>query len=275
MRIGLPAFDLSTNKGSDELQAIIKKQRPRLLWLSLPCGPYSPIQALFNEDNPEKLAKSLERKRKSRKLIRNGIRAACLQLDLGGEVGWEWPSNNGGWHLPDMRSLLDFMESKHGLFFARIHGCAYGLQNHKGNFLKKPWKVALSDQTLANGLQRLCPGDHHHDECLGGSDARDSGFYPKSMCERIFQLVMSLIQQTSRDAFPKIYPVIEEDILDEPEKPQSQLQPLSEAEAKEASKVLHKLHRRTGHPSNQALASVLKHRGAHPEVIQGPQASVP
>ena len=45
-------------------------------------------------------------------------------------------------------------------------------------------------------------------------------------------------------------------------------QPLTEAEIKEASKVLHKLHRRTGHPSNQALSSVLRHRGAHPEVIQ-------
>jgi hypothetical protein len=206
MRIGLPAFDLSTNKGSEELNGMIKKHRPRLLWISLPCGPYSPIQTLFNEDSPEKLAKSLDRKRKSRKLIRNGIRAACLQLDLGGEVGWEWPSNNGGWHIHDMRSFLDFMQ--------------------------------------------------------------DSGFYPKSMCERIYQLVMSLIQQTSQDAFPKIYPAFDDDIMDEPEKPSPDLQPLTEAEIKEASKVLHKLHRRTGHPSNQALSSVLRHRGAHPEVIQ-------
>ena len=84
IRIALPAFDLSTNKGSSELNFMIQKHRPRLLWFSLPCGPYSLIQSLFNQKSEDQLAKSLERKRKARKLIRNGIKAARLHLDLGG-----------------------------------------------------------------------------------------------------------------------------------------------------------------------------------------------
>ena len=165
--------------------------------------------------------------------------------------------NNGGWHLPEMRDFLDWMEGRFGLSLAQIHGCAYGLLNSKGAFLKKPWKIATSNKSLATGLNLQCPGDHADAECLGGQDARDSGFYPKKMCERIYKLMMSMVQETAKDAFPKIYPAFGEEILEDVEKPTSA----------EASKM-HKLHRRTGHPSNQALASVLKHRGARPEVIE-------
>ena len=82
------------------------------------------------------------------------------------------------------------------------------------------------------------------------------------MCERIYKLMMSMVQETAKDAFPKIYPALDEEILEDVDKPTSALQPLTEAEVKEASKTLRKLHRRTG---PYALASVLKHRGATPK----------
>jgi hypothetical protein len=59
LRIGLPAIDLSTKVGLQEVKGMIKKHRPKVLWISLPCGSYSPIQKLFNEDTPEKKEKSL------------------------------------------------------------------------------------------------------------------------------------------------------------------------------------------------------------------------
>jgi len=244
---------------------MIQRHRPRLLWISLPCGPYSPILSLFNENTEEQLAKSLDRKRKARKLIRNGIKAARLQVDLGGDVAWEWPGNNGGWHLPEMRAFLflDWMEAHFGLSVARIHGCAYGLLNSQGALVKTPWKIATSNPSLATGLS--LHGDHQHAECLGGQDARDSGFYPKKMCERIYRLVMSMIQETAKDAFPKIYPVFDEEILDDAGQPTSAVQPLTEAEAKEASKLCTTSPARR--PSFQP-GPVLKHRGAHPEVVQ-------
>ena len=45
-------------------------------------------------------------------------------------------------------------------------------------------------------------------------------------------------------------------------------EPLDEKEKKQALRVLEKLHRKTGHPSNAALANTLRHRGAHPEVLE-------
>ena len=64
IRIGLPAFDLSKRSGKEELMRMVDKHRPKLLWFSLPCGPYSPIQTVFNEDTPEKLRK-VKRERQS------------------------------------------------------------------------------------------------------------------------------------------------------------------------------------------------------------------
>lgn len=149
LRIGLPAIDLSTKVGLQEVKGMIKKHRPKVLWISLPCGPYSPIQKLFNEDTPEKKEKSLLRKRHARKWIRNGIEAARTQLHLGGDLGWEWPKNKDGWHVQEMRQFLQALKHLGVYHEANIHGCAHGLDTQKANYLKKPWQVVLTSQMMA------------------------------------------------------------------------------------------------------------------------------
>ena len=267
MRIGLPAFDLSTSRGIEELLYMINTYKPKVAWFSLPCGPYSPIQALFNEDTPEKLARSLMRKKKARKLIRNALRAVSAQLEQGGEIGWEWPNINGGWQLPELRALRDLLQQRQKLHTVRVDGCAYGLKNSRGVPLKKPWRILTSSQTMASLLECRCPGDHDHEECLGGKEARDSGFYPKKMCDVIFKATMSIVNNTTNGPFPQVYPVFEDTLAEDP-KMDKHLAPLTEKEKSAASKTLMKLHRRTGHPSNSALAGCLRHRGAHPEIIE-------
>ena len=39
LRIGLPAIDLKTRVCLQEVKGMVKKHRPRVLWISLPCGP--------------------------------------------------------------------------------------------------------------------------------------------------------------------------------------------------------------------------------------------
>lgn len=105
LRIGLPAFDLSANASKEELKRMITKWKPALAWFSLPCGPYSQIQELFNENTPEKLERSLTRKRKSKRMIHNGLDVALHQLEVGGDLAWEWPVGNRGWNLPRVRDF--------------------------------------------------------------------------------------------------------------------------------------------------------------------------
>ena len=45
-------------------------------------------------------------------------------------------------------------------------------------------------------------------------------------------------------------------------------EPLKEKVKQASLRLLEKLHRRTGHPSNYALGCMLAHQGAHPEVIE-------
>ncbi|CAK8996448.1 Retrovirus-related Pol polyprotein from transposon RE1 (Retro element 1) (AtRE1) [Includes: Protease RE1, partial [Durusdinium trenchii] len=267
IRVGLPAHDLSNSKDTEEIIAMIHDLRPKMMWISLPCGPYSPIQHIFNQATPEQEAALLLRKKRSRKLIRNALRLVKTQLEEGRHVCWEWPQNNGGWRLPELKVLYDLMSQFKETHHAHIHGCAFGVKNAVGMPLKKPWKVVCTSPSMAAALTRRCPGNHEHAECIGGQDARNSGFYPEAMCRTIFRTVQSMNHSLDGGAFAESFPIFD-DTLMEDEKELNLEKPLSDSERKMAMQTLAKLHRRTGHPSNHALSGCLKHRGAHHEVIE-------
>ncbi|CAK9113409.1 unnamed protein product, partial [Durusdinium trenchii] len=269
IRIGLPAIDFSHKKGLHEVLQMIDRWKPKVLWISLPCGPYSPIQELFNESTPESLAKSLERKKRAKKLIHHGIEAAEHQITRGGEVAWEWPVNNRGWTLPRVRAFFEKLAASGSDFGARVDGCAHGLKGPKGLPVKKPWRIRTTSSTLAGALHRLCPGHEQHEECLGGKTARDSGFYPQSMCNVIYKSVVEMMACGKNfNVFPSAYPIFDTKDLEDLEEKKKSVRLLSEDEKKQAGKLVDRLRKKTGHPSNAALAGVLRHRGAHPEIIQ-------
>ena len=89
IRIGLPVFDLSTNKGSSE--------------------------SLFNEKSEEQLGKSLERKRKTCMARQGWHQSSASPIGLRRRRCMGMAGNNGGWHLPEMRDFLDWMEGRFGL----------------------------------------------------------------------------------------------------------------------------------------------------------------
>eukprot|EP00959_Pyramimonas_sp_CCMP1952_P069141 1443238-Pyramimonas_sp.AAC.1 len=48
-----------------------------------------------------------------------------------------------------------------------LHGCAHGLKDSKGNFMKKPWTIASTSPDVTEGLGRRCDGTHEHVEARG------------------------------------------------------------------------------------------------------------
>eukprot|EP00959_Pyramimonas_sp_CCMP1952_P416623 8728535-Pyramimonas_sp.AAC.1 len=48
-----------------------------------------------------------------------------------------------------------------------LHGCAYGLKDRKGDFMKKPWTIASTSDIAASGLERKCDGTHARVEARG------------------------------------------------------------------------------------------------------------
>eukprot|EP00959_Pyramimonas_sp_CCMP1952_P296193 6195869-Pyramimonas_sp.AAC.1 len=81
----------------------------------------------------------------------------------GGVVCLEWPAQCNCWRDPQAKGFmreLEFVKSA-------LRGCAYGLQDSKGSFMKKPWTIATTSSVVAEGLERRCDGTREHVEARG------------------------------------------------------------------------------------------------------------
>ena len=259
-RVGLHNFDLCTKDGVDGALAQAQALHPRFMWISTPCGPFSPIQALFNEATDDAKRKSGYRKKRARKVIRAAIKMAYAQLERGDHVAWEWPSNNGGWKEPEVKKLLDYMAKQGYLYTTLLDGCMMGVTTpDTGEAMKKQWRIVTTCPCLKKALSVRCDKSHVHAECIGHGRALSSGFYPEKMCKTIAQVVLASGHETAKLAEDWVYGLQEEPLL------QGKLSP---EDRKKAVTLVHRLHVRAGHPSKKLLANVLRARGAHPEVIK-------
>ena len=247
MRLGLfNGYDLLTDSGLQKPIQSLREHRPRVLWISMPCGATSPIQHL-NELTPEAKKKSMKRRQRSKKLVRNGVKLMNEQLCLGGEVLQEWPFPNDAWRQREVQELWHALEQAGRAEVIRVDGCAYGLRCEEG-FLKKPWMLRSSRPGLFTALGKRCNGQHEHVPTLGVK-ARRSALYTPSMCRAAARCIM--------DFDPvQTYGVLEV-------RPDYEgLKALTTQELERLYATVVKLHRLCGHPSNKALVKTLAARGA-------------
>ena len=140
-----------------------------------------------------------------------------------------------------------------------LHGCASGLQDCKGRQWHKLFNGDVPDTTnMVNAWEDLSQEDSSIIHKLASSALCSS----PQLCDVIQKVAKELANNTENG----IFPVFDSGVLVESKKVEAF--PLNDAEKKNAEKLLSKLHLRTGHPSNTALAGTLRHRGAHPEVIE-------
>ena len=259
-RIGLRNFDLGTKDGVTGALAQAEALHPRYMWISTPCGPFSPIQTLFNEATDDAKRKSGYKKKRARKVIRAATQLAYAQIARGDHVSWEWPSNNGGWREPEVKKLMDFMARQGILYTTLLDGCMMGVKApDKDVPMKKQWRIVTTCPCLKRSLSVRCDKSHEHAECLGHARALSSGFYPVKLCKAIAQTVLTSGHESAKLVEDWVYGLQEEPLLQGK---------LSSEDRKRATALVHRLHVRAGHPSNKLLANVLRARGAHPEVIK-------
>ena len=177
-------FDLTKQKGLQNLLNTIKQRQPKHIWFSPPCGPESPIQNM-NQRNDEQ-TKALRQKRQTVLKIQRSIACAmraCMNSDWGCCVWLEQPTQCGSLRHEPFRSLLQH------LFVAKTHGCAWGLRNKENELLKKPWSV-YSSSPLVRRLERRCVGNHSHAQCLSGA-AAISASYPTQLCTMLARIFLN------------------------------------------------------------------------------------
>ena len=78
-------FDLSRPSGYIQAARCLKELKPKRLWLSPECGPYSIMQNA-NQKNPEQVERLKQKREIAFRMWQSCIRLATLQVELGGEI---------------------------------------------------------------------------------------------------------------------------------------------------------------------------------------------
>ena len=98
----------------------------------------------------------------------------------------EWPTPCKYWKDPQVVEFL----AAYGLDKSQLHGCAYGLTNKKGQFMKKPWTVATTSPIVAKGIVRKCDGSHTH-VMARGRDCKNAEGYTVEFAKHVHMLLRS------------------------------------------------------------------------------------
>ena len=69
-------------------------------------------------------------------------------------------------------------------------GCMYGLvAKHKGNEslpIRKPWRIAYLNSSIASYLNKMCDGAHRHVPCSGSNALYSQGYTPL-ICKAVWK----------------------------------------------------------------------------------------
>ena len=76
-------FDLSKQSGFERAMASLREKRPKRLWLSPECGPFSIMQNA-NQRTPNQKGELKKKRDLAYRMWQNCIRLAWLQVELGG-----------------------------------------------------------------------------------------------------------------------------------------------------------------------------------------------
>lgn len=143
--------DLSTNAGIRKAVEVIDLRRPKNIWISTICGPYSIMQNA-NQRTPQQ-CEDLDAKR--RDALKQYV-GCCIIFSYavrkGCHVTWEWSQSCMGWRLPIIKAL----QEKHQPMFAVIRGCQVNLRDAKNMFISKGWKIMTANHALAVAMDLPC-----------------------------------------------------------------------------------------------------------------------
>ena len=148
---------MTTKAGTLKTKAFLKEAKPRNIWIATPCTPGSKLQNI-NQRSDKQREELSEKREISKKIIRNCISVANLQISLGGHVHWEWPRGATSWQLDMIQKFI----ARHNLPAAFLDGCQVKMQDSEANLIFKPWTIRTSFQLMHKALSLRCSKDYSH-----------------------------------------------------------------------------------------------------------------
>ena len=186
--------DLGSGPGLKLALQRLEMENPPHVWLSPPCGPYSPLQNV-NSRNPEQRAQ-LEEKRAEAMRIYVGccvLIHVCVQKGV--HVTLELSERCQAWRTP----LLQNLQNKYSLYSAITRGCRVGLRGKRdGQLLRKGWRIVTSCKRLAEELDLpcRCSRNYQHGKCEGQA-AKDSELYTPEFTRRASKVILQKLDHMS------------------------------------------------------------------------------
>ena len=175
--------DLSKPEGLNLVLEQIYTLRPKHVWISPPCGPYSPLQNT-NQRSPAQIQEL-----KAKRLVANRIYESTMMIvktcvQLGIHVSVELAERCEAWRLPIFQKLRFDM----GLCTGVCKGCAVGLRSTDGQLMQKGWRIVTSHRRLSEVLHKpcMCPTNYKHGRCEG-KNATSSGHYTKEFARLVYE----------------------------------------------------------------------------------------
>ena len=206
MAVGIHnGYDLTTNQGFKDVAKLIREYKPRYLHVSPPCDPWTAFSNC-NQRTEEQVSRLHERRRISRRLLRNCRRLLEIQVqELNGSVGLipdmgphhgggEHPLHAQSWRVPDMRKMVRLCGER----FA-VHGCMHGMcSRDTRELVKKPWGWFSTHAGIRKALERKCIHGTGAHRVIQGSITSSTAVYPPLLCRRFAKALM----QDVVDLFP-------------------------------------------------------------------------
>ena len=168
--------DLGTDAGVKLVLEQIEAENPSHVWMSPPCGPYSPLQRTNQRSEQQK--QELARKRKEALKVYVGcsvIMHHCIQR--GTHVTWELSERCDAWRLPLIQNLL----RRYQLHTAVVKGCRVNLRDEQKRLLQKGWKIMTTQPRMAELLHKPCRCDvkYQHGKCEGAMAGKSALYTPE------------------------------------------------------------------------------------------------
>ena len=178
--------DLSRPSGYYQAAYWLRELKPKRLWLSPECGPFSIMQNAILR-NMQQVQYLIEKRKHGFRMWQSCIRLAKIQLELGGTFYIEQPQRCMSWTLedPKTRHLIDDLST-----YCIRDQCFDGLTHPKSGLpMQKSTRIQTNDTAFAQHFAQRCQGhEHGHTRIEGGNTTYETAFYPKRFCQRAVQL---------------------------------------------------------------------------------------
>ena len=260
--------DMSTNAGLEKARALRRKLKPKDLWVSVPCGPWSTMQNI-NQRTAAQIEELRQKRKRSVKLIKNVLVLMADHLEdeeiPEADVHWEWPRYATAYDLPLLKNFF----LKYGFLTADLDGCRVGAAAvDTGEKIRKMWRIRTTSRLMQNCLSLRCECQDGHAKIEGKRTAA-TAYYPKDMCRRIVAAILeqkpgipefaAFSSETEETFHPECYAAAD---LEE------KIQKMTAKQRQQIERYAQKLHSNSGHHPMKDIARALQAKGAAPEVVE-------